>query len=417
MRKLYTFLGTTRYDACIYQCAGWESSKTNFVQVAIIEMLSQRGKKPDEVVVFLTRTARETNWEDGVSSSGEPESGLYRTLISRFGENAFRIKTVEIQEHQNEEALWDFFEKLEQETEENSQIYLDITHSFRSIPAISLIISNYMRVLKKTKLGGLFYGTYIHGQEKNPLYDLTKMLALFEWSQAVDDYLRTGSAKLLMEVMSVHPIENREDDQLLQLARRLKEVSMVIETCRGQMVDDAIRNAILQLRLLQEGASPHFKPFQKLLSKIERKFEGYRPGDLENNIIFIVQWCLDHQLYQQGYTFLQEGILEILANHAGLELNRKNRGLIQAVIYEIIGRNKDSSRTSNHVDQSLIERWRPLAPNLKFYPELADYRNSINHAQTMNNTYNHEQVVLKLGEFLEYTKRFIFKLSCVLVHC
>lgn len=413
MKKLYTFLGVGDYQECIYYDAetGWESSPARFVQIAILELLEQQRISIDEVVVFLTKTSRAKNWEDRLSPSGERAIGLHHALKSRFAPEAMNVKVVEVPEEQVEDALWEYFDKMAGEIEENDHIFLDITHSFRSIPAIALIISNYMRVLKRMKLKGLFYGAFISGQAKVPIYDLTEMLALFEWTQAVDDYLRTGNANMLAEVVESRPIAKKEDDQLRQLAQQLREVSTIIETCRGQMLDDAIRNVKRQLRMLQENVSPRFKPFQKLLDQIEQKFAGYRPGEWDQNLLFIVEWCLKHQLYQQGYTFLQEGILTLMARHAGLAENEYDkRELVKEAISAIV-QNKRSG--SSQEAQQLAGRWNHLANRLRFFLSLKEYRNNINHCQTLDRKYGYEQIASKLNEYLEETKRLIYQLKMI----
>ena len=427
MRKLYTFLGTTDYDEYSYTLPGdlGVSSPTRFAQIAILEMLERMGRPPDEITVFLTAEALEKNWLSRTESDGHTIPGLRDTLISAFGENRFRLREVEIDDDDTEEALWRLFERMAEEAKENDEICIDITYSFRSTPVLSLIIGNYVSVLRGVRLFGLYYGKVpgrrFHGRsgeesgqtgdefgrissEAQPsppaaIHDMTEMLNLFKWSQAIEAYLRTGSAQLLLNTVRELPAVSETDRAFRELAERLNRVSMAIETCRGRMVEHAINEARVQLNRLKADPSGRLKPFQKLLSQISRKLAGFRPGPYEDKLLFIVDWCIHHHLYQQGYTFLHEGMLTVLVRHAGLNPAKYgDRKKIKNVIYETLGK-RDPGKPMSADMMRLAENWKPFASDLAFFADLAHYRNSINHGQATGPGYSPDDLVNKLEDF------------------
>jgi hypothetical protein len=117
---------------------------------------------------------------------------------------------------------------------------------------------------------------YDNGSAEQP-----EMLVLFKWTHAIEAYLRTGNAQLLQSIVKEQVPVLDVDWQFIELAERLNNVSMSIETCRGQMVEEAISNALDLLQKLKDNPSSKLKPFQKLLDQIARKLSGFQRGHYE----------------------------------------------------------------------------------------------------------------------------------------
>jgi len=399
-RKLYTFLGTFEYSEYVYILPDHQgvSSPTRFVQTALWEMLERKGEPPDEIIVFLTEEARSMNWLSRTNAQGNVIPGLHDTWIAKYGEGKCRLKTVDIEDDDHEDAMWRLFEQMAEEAGEHDEIYIDITYGFRSTPAVSLIIGDYVSVLRKIKLKGLYYGKVDQSSSTAIIHDMTEMLVLFKWTQATESYLRTGNAQLLLSVVKEQAPVHEADWHFMELAERLNNVSMSIETCRGHMVEEAILKALEQLRKLKDDPSSKLKPFQKLLDQIARKFSGFQPNRYEANLLFIVQWCINHHLYQQGYTFLHEGLLTILTRHVGWNPeNRKDRERVKNILYEVINGNRQQPLSNE--DKRLARSWQPFAPRLSFFAKLAHYRNNINHGQATDQRYTYDQLAAALTDF------------------
>jgi CRISPR-associated protein (cas_TM1812). len=317
------------------------------------------------------------------------------------------VQNREHQDDDHEDALWHLFERMAEEAGERDEIFIDITYGFRSTPAVSLIISDYVSVLRKIRLKGLYYGKVDHHSFTAVIHDMTEMLILFKWSQAIESYLRTGNTQLLLSIVKEQAPVHEADWQFMELAERLNNVSMSIETCRGQMVEEAILKAQEQLRRLKADSSSKLKPLQKLLDQIVRKFAGFHPGRDEQNLLFIVQWCINHHLYQQGFTFLHEGILTILARHIGWDpANRADRERVKDIIYKTIhSRNGNPHLTGD--EARLVRSWKPFASRLNFFAKLTDYRNNINHGQATDQRFTYDQVASALANFYNNTRGLI----------
>lgn len=83
---LFSFLGTSNYQECIYTYHGRKSQRTRFIQTAIYELVLNECLNL-EVVVFVTKEAKKMNWDDGYYHdplTNIPQKGLKNCLSQNF---------------------------------------------------------------------------------------------------------------------------------------------------------------------------------------------------------------------------------------------------------------------------------------------------------------------------------------------
>jgi len=123
--------------------------------------------------------------------------------------------------------------------------------------------------------------------------------------------------------------------------------------------------------------------------------------------MFIMQWCIIHHLYQQGYTFLHEGLLTILTRHVGWDpANRTDRERVKKVISEVIDKRSDKQRLTED-EARLAGLWKPFASRFSFFAQLAHYRNNINHGQATDQRYTYDLLASSLADFCNNTRGLI----------
>lgn len=92
---------------------------------------------------------------------------------------------VRIPAGRSEEELWEIFDAFGSQLEEGDDLVLDLTHGFRHIPALLLTATQYYTVRKGLNLLGIFYGAYDRDKEDTPIFDLTPLNDLSEWTYGV----------------------------------------------------------------------------------------------------------------------------------------------------------------------------------------------------------------------------------------
>ncbi len=193
-----TVLGTGAYSEANYKY-GENIYKTRFIQEALISEFCKTWSKDDKICVFLTKGAKEKNWNNDLEK-------LLKTLNLEV-----QIIPVDIKDGQNEEEIWEIFDELYKSVNENDSIIFDITHSFRSIPMLVIVFLNYAKVLKNVNLSGIYYGAFEAAKNNNgisPIFDLTPFSILQDWTNATNIFLQTGDSSYINELAQnqINPI-------------------------------------------------------------------------------------------------------------------------------------------------------------------------------------------------------------------
>ncbi len=404
MAKVYlSFLGTNDYVECHYVLGGQESPLVRFVQEAIVGLCCREWSQEDRLVFFLTPEAALKNWEDGhfTDPQGRPKPGLHRCLQAL--KPAATIQPIMIVEGKSEKDIWQLFETVLKQIKPQDQVIFDITHAFRSIPLLAMVILGYAQVIKKVRIEGIYYGAFeVLGpvpevrrmppaERRAPIFDLTPFSALLDWTLAIDRFLGTGDARRVCELAQsrVRPIlkEARGQDQEAQAIRRLagllEDFTKNLSTCRGQKISGNV--ASLQHALAVTAYPDLLPPLKPLLYQLSKKVQGFT-GQAVQDGLQAARWCLEHNLIQQGLTILQETLITHFVTQGGFDPKVKKQ--------------RDLASQAAHIFRNTIEpsAWRTPAadhpeivqqhlayfqghPDLvEVFCNLSQARNDINHA-------------------------------------
>ncbi len=305
----------------------------------LLRCFVQTGVNDDEFVLFVTDEAYNKNWIAGRSYEGEDIGGL-KALLNRFVQGkGITIKPVKISNAQNENDIWSIFEAVVDSVNDGDEIIVDITHAFRSIPMLAVVMINYLQVVRNVSFKGLYYGAIeslgriqdIAKKDKKdrnaPIIDLSSFIYLLQFSNAVNNFMKYGDARELSMIAlnEVDPILKQSQGKD-ELAKRIKGVSNQLKSmtqnfayCRGKDIinfDYAnLYNTIITLIESFNSSLLTLKPLQPLLHKLLQKLDSFK--DYDNIInpkkgILAAQWCLEHNLIQQSITILQESIITLV---------------------------------------------------------------------------------------------------------
>ncbi len=88
-KAFFSFLGTNKYINCNYKYREQKIENVNFVQEAMIKIFCRDYTPSDKIIVFLTKWAREINWNDT-----SERKGLHSTLLEM--EKSVKIIDIDI---------------------------------------------------------------------------------------------------------------------------------------------------------------------------------------------------------------------------------------------------------------------------------------------------------------------------------
>ena len=327
-----SFLGTSNYLPCTYSLGDLEGKNVRFVQEALARIFCKQWKGDDRIIVFTTDDAITKNWCDGglKDEEGNPYEGL-ETRLSSLGLQC-EIRKVMIPEGHTAEDIWKIFNQVCAQVNESDTVFFDITHAFRSIPMLAMVILQYLKVLKGIQVSGIYYGAFeVLGplgkvknmpleQRRAPIVDLTDFVYLADWATAVDRFLAAGDGRAIADLVEKKAIpviktatttkERKGAMAVRDLAKNLVNFTQVMSTCRGLQITKAATTLTKNIDKCE--TVDLIPPLVLLLDKLKESVKGFQEHDELTNGLQAARWCLEHNLIQQAYTILQETVVSLV---------------------------------------------------------------------------------------------------------
>lgn len=303
-RKLFlSCLGTSSYTPTVYEALGGredelpQSERTAFIQIARLRALEARGDRPVAVRVLTTDEARKRNVD-----MMPPERPTVRPpdrLPAAYPGLGVALKELgydpdkslpRIEEGASETELWQIFETIMDAIEEGDQVYLDLTHGFRSLSVVLLTALQFALRAKNATLQEVSYGAFEAARDKSapvaPTFDLTPFFVLNDWTDAVAVFRASRDLRPLARLAkrASDQVKKRKRQErpetLIQLASKLQAIARVLAETRLYDVAEAASAARLALLASSADVQEHLetKPIGTLLQDIARELSPLTGG-------------------------------------------------------------------------------------------------------------------------------------------
>lgn len=401
-RKVFiSVLGTTKYRACTYSFTKNNGNiftcQTRFIQEATLDLIeAQSWNENDRIYIFVTKGengSEEKNWEvkDDIRD-GEPYIGLQKTLSNK-GFKA-KVESIRICDGNDQDEIWGIFNEFYRLIEEGDKLYFDITHGYRYIPMLVLVLGNYTKFLKKTTIEHISYGKFEVTDPKKPIVDLLPLTMLQNWTSAAASFREMGLVGSLVNALNdeltAKTFQRKSSISLGTLGKNLKSFEGQILTCRGKdlMKGQKTRGIMDMNRTIKrEALLP--SPLKVILQDVLESLSDFKVESTDN-IVSALKWCKQFKLVQQGYTLCQEGLVTIVCerlaslNPYGKGNDKKYRDYWSAIfgIKDSVASDETQWRSTlaencelTHAILSL--NW--VKNTRKEYTSMTEKRNQVNH--------------------------------------
>lgn len=270
-RKLFiSILGASIYETCRYVQGNFHSTETRFIQQATFELIGKKEPwtEQDRICILLTDRAQHSNWDkaiaeriDSHTKANIPYEGLESTL-QRMGLPT-QVAPIPIPDGKNEEEMWKIFQTAFDLMEEGDEVYFDLTHSFRYLSMLILVLGNYAKFLKNVHITHISYGNYEARTDMGaPIVDLLPLTMLQDWTFAAADFLQNGYVEKMSELASnsIKILQRNEatrteaNKRLADFVSSLKSLVDERQTCRGMHISEG--DTLDDLRVRSEKLKP-----------------------------------------------------------------------------------------------------------------------------------------------------------------
>lgn len=288
--QYFTFIGlggVKGYSDVIYTFENEKEMITvsKFVQKPIIE---KHKDTLNECIFFATKESCERYKEE-----------IYHELKSEIDTITFEVIDKDI-------TFDDFIGKLLERINENEEIILDITHSFRHIPMKLLFAIKYIEMSKNVTIKHLYYGKLLPRNQQGE--DEEGVIIDF-----IKDYSMQNVSAILRQFDKTLTISSEEVEQVVEVdevverfLQSLFEFNQMIEFCEFDRCVKVVEKILQICRSIEKNQS-NYTVIVPLVEKIRKKFEKFEcQKNNTNRKMELIRVLLAHERYQIAITFTDQ---------------------------------------------------------------------------------------------------------------
>ncbi len=118
-------------------------------------------------------------------------------------------------EKNTQEEMWGNFYKLQQienYLEKGDEVYLDMTHGFRYMPMLNMLVLEFLSLEKENifKLNAILYGMLETAPKKSQIVDMKIFFDLLRWIRAINIFKHNSNADQLISLLKESNFEDKE---------------------------------------------------------------------------------------------------------------------------------------------------------------------------------------------------------------
>ena len=250
----------------------------------------------------------------GVIDNATMDTDIYSLNLAKFNET-FKDKILAIvtKYGMNELEIFENFNliiQLQNELKDGDEVYLDITHSFRSNAFWMFLVMNYLTDVedKNISVKAITYGM-LEAQKEGvaPVVDLNAFYKILQWIKGANNFKNYGNSYLIEQ-----NIENEK------LSKKLRNFSDAL----NMNYIASLRQSINSLKKLEEDIESLEGPAKLIIPKVIKEFMN-RFATEEKDYLFqaeLAKWHFEQKRYAMAYININESIIGFIMDALDLPL-------------------------------------------------------------------------------------------------
>lgn len=384
-RKVFiSFLGASNYQECDYTKDNISYGRFRFIQEATINYLNvkQEWTTTDAIYILLTKESENKNWLDNGQQDG------LCTRLANMSLNTPVVAVNELPNGNNEQEIWEIFERLFRLIQKDDELYFDLTHGYRYLPMLMLVLGNYSKFLKQVTIKSITYGNYEVSEKGNKpglIVDFLPLSQLQDWATAAATLKKHGKH---IDLTSSVSNKSNTNQNINHLNQNLLAFEQEITTCRGKKIVEAKSVKLFRdyYKIVKKDVSLP-TPVRNILEEVNKQLEPFKVNSYDN-LRHAIKWCIDYKMPQQAYTLTQESIITILCDRLKafnpFTKERKYRDFISSIL------GVDEKTLNNELEWAGdLARHRELTRSIIQLPWIIELRSNYSTLQSKRNQINH----------------------------
>ena len=312
----------------------------------------------------------------GVIDNATMDTDINSLNLSKFNETfKNQILAIVTKYGMNELEIFENFNliiKLQDELEDGDEVYLDITHSFRSNAFWMFLVMNYLTDVedKNITVKAITYGM-LEAQKDGvaPVVDLNAFYKILQWIKGANNFKNYGNSYLIEE-----NIENEK------LSKKLKNFSDAL----NMNYIGSLRQSINSLKKLEDDIGNLEGPAKLIIPKVIKDFMD-RFASEDKDYLFqakLAKWHFEQKRYAMAYININEAIIGFIMDTLELPIltadkKRDENKLAKDWLNIVISRHETNKTYPNFkTDKDNME----LYEYIKIFEHSRRVRNEIAHS-------------------------------------
>lgn len=321
-----------------------------------------------EVLLLVTQKARESNGEFAL-------------------ERIPRANLINIPDGSSEADYWQIFNVIEQHIPNSTELLLDITHGFRSLPMIGFLAVAYLRSAKAIQLQHLVYGALeAQKDEITPVIDLTSFVTMLDWANATNRFLETGDARKFKSLVSI-----RSASTMNNVGNELEKLSNELALHRTIDAMDTAKRVLEKIsQSTNETAKLEHSPFKLLRDRIVDTVlpiagTGRNP-EIYSQFAQII-WYANQKQYAQGISLAREWLVavRIWKTDGWFSVSREEQEVAEKWLNTMSKALKDKPQIIPPNWLETVKIWEKIAEQRNDYAHFGMRKSTISARETLKN--------------------------------
>ena len=247
--------------------------------------------------------------------------GLDKVLDDHLGTNGSKSWIIEYGVDENE--LWNNFSillEMSRSFEPGDEIYLDITHAFRSLPMMSFVMTEFASQVSDIpfKLSGIYYGMFEYSKDPQnklqgvtPIVDISIIYELHQWIRAIDAMKKYGNLDPLVKLL-----ETSDNEDLKSVEKVFVQLNNNIKLANLASLKQFVSNASKKIKSLQNSNNKIIKLLAKDIVDFVERLDKEEMSAFQYEL---AKWFCDNKQYALSYMALAESIMTKNAELIGID--------------------------------------------------------------------------------------------------
>ena len=245
----------------------------------------------------------------------------------------------------NEAEQLDLLTIMAAQVELCDRVSLDVTHGFRHLPMLALLSAMHLRVVRNAQIEGIYYGAYDPESGTAPVVDLSGLLRIADWLDALSTYDKDGDYGAFAKLLG-------------PAGGQLAKAAFFERTSNPVKAREALNTWINRSDRYPD-ADPAAQLFREPLEERVRWFRQPNRPAWEKSLAWEY---LDHQDYVRAAIYGLEAVISSEAAQCGQDIGSFD---CRDAMREKLKRTRDGFRMLGHLRNALAHGLRPFNKDIE----------------------------------------------------